>query len=142
MVVHHATMIKRAKAHHNSKNKARANEAGRPNLSEVLLIFAKPLLDSLPNPPPTLEQVRLAMHLASIVWNLPLLAKDDPSFGNDVCASLDDVPPELGPHASKILDLMLESRNTTFADDPRFASVEVVETKEGWTVRTRSAVVP
>gem|GEM_PF-671868 len=112
-----------------------------PNLSETLLAFAKPLLESLPGDPPTLDQVRLAMHFASIVWNVHVLAKDDPGFGAEVCAALDEVPEDLGPNATAVLDDMLTSRKTTYAEDPRLASVEVVEAEGGWTVRTQSAIV-
>ena len=112
-----------------------------PNLSETLLCFAKPLIDNLPNDPPSLDQIRQAMHYASIVWNVHVLAKDDPEFGDEVCATLDEVPPELGEGAPAILDAMLEARRTEYQYDRRFVSVEVVEAPGGWNIVTEGAVV-
>ena len=113
-----------------------------PGMSETLLSFAKPLIDNLPSEPPTLEQVRAAMHYASIVWNVHVLAEDDKEFGQEVCSTLDDVPPDLGPGASEILDAMLETRRTKYRYDRRFASVEVVEAEGGWNIIAEGAPLP
>ena len=50
---------------------ARARIEGLPKLSETLLQFAKPLLDTLSNPPP-IEELRQVMVLVTVAWNLPL----------------------------------------------------------------------
>jgi hypothetical protein len=110
-----------------------------PNLSETLLSFAKPLIDNLPDDPPSLDQIRQAMHFASIVWNVHILAENDEEFGAEVCSALDDVPEELGEGASAILDAMLEDRRTKYRYDRRFASVEVVEAPGGWNIVTEGA---
>lgn len=112
-----------------------------PNLSETLLEFARPLIDSIPDDPPSIEQVRQAMQFASIVWNVHVVADGDPEFGADVCAVLDDVPPELGPGARAALESMLETRHSIYAHDHRFASVEVVEAEGGWNILTRGAIM-
>ena len=110
-----------------------------PPLSETMLSFAKPLIDNLPGAPPSLDQLRLAMHYASIVWNVHVLAQDDPEFGAEVCSALDDIPDDMGPDASSILDAMLESRKTKYAYDRRIASVEVVQAKGGWNIIAQGA---
>lgn len=118
-----------------------ANGDHAPGLSETLLAFAKPLIDGLPGDPPTLEQVRQAMHYASIVWNVHLLAADDPQLGAEVCSMLDEVPDDLGADASTTLDAMLDARRTKYARDRRFASLEVVQAEGGWNVIAEGAEV-
>jgi hypothetical protein len=111
-----------------------------PNLSEVMLTFAKPLLETLPEKAST-EQVRLALHYASIAWNAPVIGGDDAEVIAEALSVFDDLPEEFGPDAFEILHGMVEERKTRYAHDRRFASVDVVETKDGWTVSSDGAVV-
>lgn len=111
-----------------------------PPLSETMLSFAKPLIDNLPGDPPSLDQVSRAMHYASIVWNVHVLAKGDPTFGAEVCAALDDIPDDMGPGAAAILDRMIEERKTRYRYDRRFASVEVVPAEGGWNIVAEGAI--
>jgi hypothetical protein len=104
-----------------------------PKLSDTMIAFARPLLDGLPNDPPSIEQVRHVMGLATILWNLPLLEDGDASFGADVCASLDEVQGELG-EVQAVLDAMLEERRAKWGHDRRVVSVEVVEVEGGYQV--------
>jgi hypothetical protein len=47
-----------------------------PKIFASLIEFAQPLLEVLPQPP-TIEQVRQVMQIATIAWNLPIL-EDEP----------------------------------------------------------------
>lgn len=114
-------------------------DADLPNLSETLLSFARPLIESLSNQSPSLDEIRQAMHYASIVWNAHLLSQDDPGFATEVLAVLDDLPDALGPNAPDILRDMLETRKTKYAHDRRFASVDVTQAEGGWTISTEGA---
>jgi hypothetical protein len=112
-----------------------------PNLSETLLSFAKPLIESLSNHSPSLDEIRQAMHYASIVWNVHVLAQDDPGVASEALAVLDDLPDTLGPNAPDILRDMLEARKTKYAHDRRFVSVDVMEAEGGWTISTQGATM-
>ena len=105
-----------------------------PKLSDTMITFARPLLDRLPGDPPSIEQVRHVMGLATILWNLPLLEDGDASFGADVCASLDEVPEDLGEGVQAVLDEMLEARRGEWGHDRRVVSVEVVEVEGGYQI--------
>ena len=50
---------------------ARAQVQALPKLSETLLQFAKPRLDTLAEPP-SIEELRQLMMVVTVVWNLPL----------------------------------------------------------------------
>lgn len=116
-------------------------DADLPNLSETLISFAKPLIESLSNPSPSLDEIRQAMHYASIIWNVHLLSEDDPGVAGEALAVLDDLPETLGPDAPDILRDMLETRKSKYAHDRRFASVDVIQVEGGWTISTQGAVM-
>jgi hypothetical protein len=52
------------------KQSRRLDPAALPKMSEMLLTFARPLMDQLPAPPTT-NQLQSAMTIASLIWNLP-----------------------------------------------------------------------
>ena len=111
-----------------------------PALSETMLSFAKPLLDNLPGDPPSIDQVRQAMHFATILWNLDAVADGEQAFSDDVRAALGDVPEDLGPNAAAILETMLQARRTRYRYDRRVISVEVVEADGGWNIVAQGAL--
>jgi hypothetical protein len=109
---------------------ARARLEGLPKLSETLLQFAKPLLDTLSNPPP-IEELRQVMVLVTVAWNLPLYEQRKRPEAAAYRATFDTALERLPPEIAKIVSAMLYSRLTTYAHDPRIGFADVVDEGHG-----------
>ncbi len=113
-----------------SHAEARAQLKGLPKLSETMLQFAKPLLDTLSSPPP-IEELRQVMVIVTVAWNLPIYEQrkkpEAVAYRTTFNAALAQLPPEI----AQILSTMLYSRLTTYAHDPRIGFAEVVEEANG-----------
>lgn len=109
---------------------ARAQIAALPKLSETLLQFAKPLLDTLSDPPP-FEELRQLMVVVTVVWNLPLYEQRKSPKAISFRATFDTMLEQVPPEIAKILSSMLYSRLTTYAKDPRLGFADVVQDARG-----------
>lgn len=109
---------------------ARAQVAALPKLSETLLQFAKPLLDTLSDPPP-FEELRQLMVVVTVVWNLPLYEQRKSPKAISFRATFDTMLEQVPPEIAKILSTMLYSRLTTYANDPRLGFADVVQDGRG-----------
>jgi hypothetical protein len=119
---------------HSTKNarqdEVRARAGGLPKLSETMLHFAKPLLDTLPNPP-ALEELRQLMTIVTLLWNLPLYEQRKTPAAASYRATFDTMLERLPLDIAKIVTAMLYSRLTTYAHDPRLGFADVVEDGRG-----------
>ena len=112
------------------QDQVRAQAEGLPKLSETLLHFAKPLLDTLPNPP-AIEELRQLMTIVTVLWNLPLYEQRKNPAAASYRATFDTMLERLPPDIAKIVTAMLYSRLTTYAHDPRLGFADVVEDGHG-----------
>jgi hypothetical protein len=108
----------------------RAQAEALPKLSETMLQFAKPLLDTLPGLP-SIDELRQLMTIVTVVWNLPLYEQRKNPQAAAHRATFDLAMEKAPPPIAKILSNMLYSRLTTYAHDPRLGFVDVVEDGDG-----------
>jgi hypothetical protein len=108
----------------------RARAEALPRLSETMLQFAKPLLDTLPDLP-SLEELRQLMLIATVAWNLPVYEQRKNPQAAAHRATFDTAMEQAPPPIAKILSNMLYSRLTTYGHDPRLGFVDVVEDGNG-----------
>jgi hypothetical protein len=119
---------------------ARAQVEALPKLSETLLQFAKPLLDTLSDPPP-IEELRQLMVVVTVVWNLPLYEQRKSPKAISFRATFDTMLAQVPPEIAKILSTMLYSRLTTYANDPRLGFAKVVPDGRGGAQVVATAVL-
>jgi hypothetical protein len=112
------------------QDEVRARAEGLLKLAETMLHFAKPLLETLPNPP-VLEELRQLMTLVTLLWNLPLYEQRKMPAAASYRATFDTMLERLPPDIAKIVTAMLYSRLTTYAQDPRLGFADVVEDGHG-----------
>jgi hypothetical protein len=101
-----------------------------PKISASLIEFAQPLIEALPQPP-TIEQMRQVMQIATIAWNLPVL-EDEPGGERHELRALYERQMKLAdPWFRAMMDRLLHERRARWGHDPRLvASVEVVQKPE------------
>lgn len=90
----------------------------------MILEFARPLLDAM-GQPGSIEDLRVAMQLVMVCWNLPILQRKQPQEWDEHRRHFDSViaaSPE--PVGSALLGLV-EARKTAFAQVPFMVLVEV-----------------
>ncbi len=104
--------------------------ASMPKLSETMLEFGAPFLALLPSPP-ALEELRRAMMVVTVAWNLPLYEKRRHPQAASFRATFEQMLAQLPPDVAKILESMLYSRLVKYANDPRTGFAEVVEDGHG-----------
>lgn len=102
-----------------------AELAHLPKISASLLQFARPLIDALPQPP-TLEQMRQVMQIASIAWNLPILEDEPGGEGHELGQLYQRQMTLAEPFFRAMMSALLRDRRARWGHDPRLvAHVEV-----------------
>ncbi len=105
-------------------------EATPAKISDVVLAFAKPVIALGPTPP-SLDQVRTAMALATVAWNLPVYVRERRPEAAAFRARLDAALASAGPKAREVVSDLMIARLTKHAADPRTIVVEVRAGTEG-----------
>lgn len=101
-----------------------------PKMSETLLQFGKPLLDKL-GPTPTIDELTSIMVMVTTVWNLPVYESRTGPEAEALIAQWNEIAPNIPPEFRQLLEGMLATRKTRYANDPRLGFAEVVEGPEG-----------
>lgn len=98
-----------------------------PKLSETLIAFGQPLLDSFPMDD-SADSLRRAMKFIEMAWNGPLLIQHG---GSDVSRKMGQALEEtirMAPdEPRRVLEALFMSRVTKYAHDPRLATVTISE---------------
>lgn len=109
------------------KNLRKIDEAGRVmpgKISEMILDFARPLLDEM-GEPRSLDDLRNAFLLVTICWNLPVFEKvGGPSYEN-MRRQLDHALTVVPKPVVVILERLMHDRKTTFAQIPFYVIAEI-----------------
>ncbi|MEI9942214.1 MAG: hypothetical protein WDO69_33780 [Pseudomonadota bacterium] len=101
-----------------------------PLMSATLLAFAKPLLDQIEDPP-TAKSLQNMLHIAVVVWNLPIYEKAKHANAAMFRAGLEAALASMPPQGKATIAAMTKVRATTYADDRRLAFAEVVADPSG-----------
>lgn len=107
------------------KNPRRSEAQGVPGkVSEMILEFARPLLDAM-GQPGSIEDLRVAMKLVMVCWNLPVLQRKRLPEWDEHQRHFDSVVATSPEPVVPILLGLVESRKTTFGQIPFMVLVEV-----------------
>jgi hypothetical protein len=117
---------KRAKAA-GRKPKANASIADLPKLSEVAIEFAKPLLDEIPTRPPSIDDIRLVMMMATVAWDLPILQRRTDEDASSLRGVFERLMARVGPDMRRIIDQLMQRRVTGYGHDPRIGIFDVMD---------------
>lgn len=98
--------------------------------SATLLAFAKPLLAQLPAPP-TATSLQAVMNITTVVWNMHIYEKSRNPKSEEFRIGLELALSRMPPEGKATIASMMETRATTYVDDPRLAFAEVVADPSG-----------
>ena len=113
-----------------------------PKISETIIEFSKPLLDLTPADPPTIEDLRTVMVLATVAWNLPIMATGDSEEAERLRRVSEECIAQTDPAFRQLLDELMRVRLTKYGHDPRQAIVEVVDEGGGEARIAATATLP
>ncbi len=102
-----------------------------PKLSETLLVFGRPLLDSFPMDD-SADSLRQAMKFIEMAWNGPLLMQHgDPEMSRKMSEALAQTIRMSPEEPKRVLEKLFMSRVTKYAHDPRLATVTITDDGAG-----------
>lgn len=102
-----------------------------PKLSETLLVFGRPLLDSFPIDD-SADSLRQAMKFIEMAWNGPLLMQHgDPEMSRKISEGLEQTIRMAPEEPKRVLENLFEARVTKYAHDPRLATVTITDNGDG-----------
>jgi len=131
---------KKQRASKRSSKQAKLDQL--PKISETIIEFSKPLLDFTPTDPPTIEDLRTVMVLATVAWNLPIMATGQSKEAEQLRRVSEDCIARIDPGFRPLLDELMRVRLTKYGHDPRQAIVEVVDEGGGEARIMATATLP
>jgi hypothetical protein len=99
-------------------------EAVGAKVSEMILEFAKPLLDAM-GPSRDIAELRAAFELATVCWNLQVWEREEPAEASGHRQRFEGMIGSMPEPLSSALLGLIESRKTTFGQVPFMVLVEV-----------------
>jgi len=109
------------------------NDTGLPKVSGRLMELARPLINRLPKGASE-EAVAAIVEIATVAWNLSMLEQPDAISSarlREQTRRVVDLVAVMPDGEREVFDGMVETRRTTFADDPRVIVSTTLKVRDG-----------